>query len=184
MSFQDTKAGYGWPSIAFHWLGAGLVVALFLIGQQLDGPSRGPEETEILALHVSIGAIAVVVLGARILWRLVQRSPAPANDPRPIQLLSQIVKWGLLAMIAALIVTGPLLLWTAGDPIDVFGTVSIPSPLPVMSGLGDALEEVHEFASNAIVPLLALHVLGALKHLIFNRDGVFQRILWTKKGAH
>lgn len=75
MSFNDNRTGYGWPSILFHWAGAGLVIALFLIGQQLDGPSRGPEQTEALALHVSIGVIAVVVLGARILWRMIQRRP-------------------------------------------------------------------------------------------------------------
>ncbi len=184
MSFNDTPSAYGWPSILFHWAGAGLVVALFLIGEQLEDLARGPERTEMLALHVSLGAIAVVVLGGRILWRLVQRGPAPPPAPRPIRLLSRIVQWGLLGMIAALIITGPLMQWTVGQPVDVFGLVSLPSPLPVMRGVNDALEEVHEFASHAIVPLLALHVLGALKHLIFNRDGVFQRILWTKKGAH
>ena len=181
MSFNDTKSGYGWPSIVLHWVGAGLVVALFLIGEQLEDLARGPERTEILALHVSIGTIAIVLLGARILWRAFQRGPAAPTDPKPVQLLAQIVKWGMLAMIAALILTGPLMQWTAGRPLDVFGMVSIPSPLPTMEGLNEALEEIHEFASHAIVPLLALHVLGALKHLIFNRDGMFQRILWVNK---
>ncbi len=183
MSFNDKRTSYGWPSIVFHWVGAGLVVALFLIGEQLEELSRGPERTETLALHVSIGAIAVVVLGARILWRLFQRDPQPPADPPPVRLLSRVVQWGLLAMIAALIITGPFMPWTVGQPVDVFGAISIPSPVPVMRGLHEALEEIHEFASHAIVPLLALHVLGALKHLIFNRDGVFQRILWVKKGA-
>lgn len=177
MSFNDTRAGYGWPSIAFHWIAAGLVVALFVIGEQLEDLARGPERTETLALHVSLGAIAVVVLGARILWRLVQRDPTPPADPRPIRLLSKIVQWGLLAMMAALILTGPLMQWTAGRPIDVFGLVSIASPLPTMRDLHEVLEEIHEFASHALVPLLALHVLGALKHLIVNRDDVFQRML-------
>ena len=181
MSFNDTKSGYGWPSIVLHWVGAGLVVALYLIGEQMEDLARGPERTEMLALHVSIGTIAIVLLGARILWRVFQREPVPPADPKPVQLLARIVKWGLLAMIAALILTGPFMQWTAGQPLDVFGMVSVPSPLPAMESLNEALEEVHEFASQAIVPLLALHVLGALKHLIFNRDGVFQRIVWVKK---
>ena len=114
MSLQDTRSGYGWMSIMFHWVGAGLVVALFLIGEQLEDLARGPERTEILALHVSIGVIAVVVLGARILWRVFQRGPAPPADPKAVRLLSRIVQWGMLAMIAALILTGPLMQWTAG----------------------------------------------------------------------
>lgn len=68
-----------------------------------------------------------------------------------------------------------------GRSVDVFGLVSIASPMPEMRGLHEVLEEVHEFASHALVPLLALHVLGALKHLFIDRDGVFQRILWVRR---
>ena len=53
-------------------------------------------------------------------------------------------------MIALLIITGPMMQWT-GQPVEVFGAVNLPSPLPVMRGLGDALEEIHEFAAHAIV---------------------------------
>ncbi len=182
MSFKDTQSGYGWPSIVLHWVGAGLVIALFLIGEQLEDLARGPERTEILALHVSIGTIAILLLGARILWRAFQRGPVPPADPKPVQLLSRVVQWGMLAMIAALILTGPLMQWTAGQPLDVFGMVSIASPLPTMRGLHEVLEEIHGFASHAIGPLFLLHVLGALKHLIINRDGVFSRILWVRVG--
>lgn len=182
MSMTDRATGYGWLSIAFHWIAAALVVALFVIGEQLEDLSRGPERSETLALHVSIGAIAVIVLGARILWRLLQRGPVLSNQPPAIRLLSALVQWALLAAMAILILTGPLMQWSDGRAIDVFGLVSIASPMPEMRWLNEALEEVHDFASHALIPLLALHVLGALKHLIIDRDRVFQRMLWVRTG--
>ena len=181
MSIADRATGYGWLSIVFHWVTAALVVTMFLIGKQLEELARGPERTEALALHVSIGVIAIVVLGARILWRLVQRRPGLPDQPRAIRLLSALVQWGLLAAIAILILSGPVIQWSIGRSVDVLGLVSIPSMLPEMRTLHEVLEEVHEIASHALIPLLALHVLGALKHLIINRDGVFQRMLWVRR---
>ncbi len=181
MSMTDRATGYGWLSIVFHWVAAVLVVTMFVIGEQLEDLARRPERTETLALHVSIGVIAIVVLGARILWRLVQRGPGLPNQPRAIRLLSALVQWALLAAIAILILSGPVIQWSVGRSVDVFGLIGIPSMLPEMRTLHEVLEEVHEFASYALIPLLALHMLGALKHLIINRDGVFQRMLWVRR---
>lgn len=105
MSMTDRATGYGWLSIVFHWAAAALVVTMFLIGEQLEDLARGPERTETLALHVSIGVIAIFVLGARILWRLVQRGPGLPDQPRAIRLLSALVQWALLAAIGILILS-------------------------------------------------------------------------------
>ena len=181
MSLTDRDTGYGWLSIAFHWIAAALVVTLFLNGEELEDLARGPERSETLALHVSIGAIAIIVLGARILWRIVQRGPEPPDQPAALKLLARVVHWALLTVIGVLILSGPVIDWSVGRSVDVFGLISIPSMLPEMRWLHEALEEIHEFASHALIPLLALHVLGALKHLVIDRDGVFQRILWVRR---
>lgn len=183
MTLTDRHTGYGWLSIAFHWIAAALVVILYLSGEELEELSRGAERTDVLAEHSSIGAIAVIVLGVRILWRIGQRGPKPVDQAPALNLLSHLVQWGLLAALAVLILSGPVIQWSVGRSVDVFGLVSIPSMLPEMRWLHEALEEVHEFASHALIPLLALHVLGALKHLVIDRDDVFRRMLWGRKEA-
>ncbi|NNG04207.1 MAG: cytochrome b [Inquilinus sp.] len=177
MAITDGRNGYGWLSIVLHWSGAALVVALFLIGEQLEELPRGPERTETLALHVSLGASAFLFLAGRVLWRLVQGEPTPPAQPRVFMLMSRLVQWALLAAIATLILSGPFIQWTAGRDVEVFGLFAIPGMLPRLETAHDVLEEVHEFASHALIPLVALHVLGALKHLVIDRDGTFWRIL-------
>lgn len=59
-------------------------------------------------------------------------------------------------------------------PIRYFGFLV---PLPAQSpALKDLLSTVHQATAWLFGLLIALHVLAALKHLLVNRDGVFERI--------
>lgn len=44
----------------------------------------------------------------------------------------------------------------------------------------DFAEVVHGAASKLFWPLIALHMAGALKHLVADRDGAPQRMLWVQ----
>lgn len=82
----------------------------------------------------------------------------------------------LIAIIVAS-VAGPLPVWPLGHGIDVFGHFSIPSALPGILRLHELTEGFHGLAGNLIMPLLILHVLGAVKHALTDRDGDMQRIV-------
>jgi cytochrome b561 len=43
------------------------------------------------------------------------------------------------------------------------------------------LRYVHFFFAKLLMVLIALHVLGALYHLIFRRDGLFRRMWFGKR---
>ena len=177
MSWTDGKESYGWLSILLHWVGAAFVIALFLLGDRFEDMPRGPEKLAAVQLHASVGVTAFLFLAARIAWRL--RSGSPELPPQRFALnrVAKLVQWLLLAAIAVLIVTGPLTLWTTGRGIEVFGLFTLPSPLPQQRGFHEALEEVHGFVAHAVLVLFILHLLGALKHLVIDRDGVFARML-------
>lgn len=177
MSWADRKNGYGWLSILLHWIGAGFVISLFLLGERFEDMPRGPEKLAAIQLHASVGVTAFLFLAARILWRLRSGSPEPPPQRPLLNRLAKLVQWLLLAAIGLLILTGPLTLWTGGRAIEVFGLFAIPSPLPLQRDLHEALEELHGIVAHALIPLFLLHLLGALKHLVIDRDGVFQRML-------
>lgn len=176
MSVADTRSGYGWTSIALHWIVAVQMIALFFIGEQFEDLGRD-EGAYLRALHISLGSIAFVFVFARLAWRVAQVSPQKADDPKLLMLLSIGVQWGLLLAAVVLVVTGPLSIWTVGRPINVFGLFELASPLARNRELHEVMEEIHGIASKLLIPLFLLHVLGALKHAVINRDGILLRMV-------
>ena len=65
--------------------------------------------------------------------------------------------------------------------MQVFNWFAIPSPLLAMRNLHPLLEGTHTIAAYAIFPLVALHILGALKHALIDRDGVVRRMLVPRR---
>ena len=78
--------------------------------------------------------------------------------------------------------TGPLAVWSTGQPLQVFDVLAIPSPFAArVDWLHEACEEVHGAATKLFWPLIGLHVAGAVKHLVYDRDRTLQRMLWVRR---
>jgi cytochrome b561 len=132
-------------------------------------------------LHVSVAVLLFSFLLARLLWSVSQPAPRPLERSRMLQLAAKAVQGLFLLMIAVLLITGPLAIWSAGRPIEVFDVLAIPSPFPArIAWLHEATEEIHGAATRLFWPLIALHVAGALKHLLLDRDDTLRRILWVR----
>ena len=168
-------AGYSMPSILAHWLAAILVVALFLTHE-------GEQGTAAYVFHVSGGAIAGLFLLWRV-WHRARRGVAAApNQWAILNLAARIVHWGLLVTIVVTVISGYLLPWTLGRELDVFG-FGIPSPMEANRGLYEFVERVHDVSGHLFIPLLALHVLGAIKHIVFDRRGTGLRMFRPVSGG-
>lgn len=178
---KDADQRYGWISIALHWFSAIAIIYLYLTGEELEELARGPERTDVQLMHVSIGMIALLPVLYRLYWRWASDTPEPLGDNRILSLLATWVPVLMLLAVFVLMVTGVLIPWSVGNPLDVFDWFQIPSPLPSSRPFHQLLEEIHEFAAHAIVPLFLLHVLGALKHVVIDRDNTLTRMLWTKR---
>jgi cytochrome b561 len=179
MSIANTRQAYGWAAIALHWISAVGVIALYFLGERMeDAPDRAAK-IAAQGLHVSVGVLLFTFLAARLLWSASQPKPHPLEHRRAFRFLAGAVQVLFLLMIAVLIVTGPLAVWSTGRAIEVFGLFALPSPFPARAqAVHEFAEEVHGLASKLFWPLIVLHVGGALKHLVVDRDATFRRILW------
>lgn len=159
--------------------GEGAVNAGRQFGEGAGGVARQFAENVFAprSLHVSVGVITLVFVVARIVWRVSQGTQPDANTSRALNIAAALVQWGLLAALVVLMMTGPLLTWGMGQPLRIFDWLTIPSPLPPLPQWHGALEQTHTLATYAMLALLALHILGALKHAVIDRDGVLQRML-------
>ncbi|MFZ5720435.1 MAG: cytochrome b [Pseudomonadota bacterium] len=182
MALSNSRTAYGWAAIALHWISAVGVTALYLLGERMEEAADRASKAAAQDLHVSVGMLLITFLVARLLWSASQPAPAPLESSRWLRILARAVQGLFLLMIAVLVVTGPLAIWSTGRPIEVLQLVSVPSPFPArVEWLHEAAEEVHGAATNLFWPLIALHVAGALKHLVIDRDGTLQRMLWVRR---
>ncbi|MEZ5925569.1 MAG: cytochrome b/b6 domain-containing protein [Hyphomicrobiaceae bacterium] len=176
MQTRAERDGYSHLSIALHWLAAIAVIALFL-------SHEGGRGSATYAFHVGGGAILGVLLLWRVAHRLMRGMATEPDQPAALNLLSRLVLWGFLAAMVVAVVSGYVLPWSVGQPIDVFGVISLPPPFAMPHAVHEIAEVAHKVSGDAFVPLLALHVLGVLKHAVIDRDGVARRIVKAVPGG-
>jgi cytochrome b561 len=86
------------------------------------------------------------------------------------------IHYFLLAAIAGMLCSGPIIMWSDGNSISVFDVIAIPSPMSEMPVVNDAARAIHAFCGQSILWLTLVHIGGALKHLMFHDDDTIARI--------
>jgi cytochrome b561 len=181
MEQRNTEPRYTGTAIALHWLIAIGVFALVGLGWFMtDIPKGTPERAFWFNLHKSIGVTVGVVVLVRLWWRLTHKPPAlPASMP------SWEVRAAKLnhALMYACLVIMPLVGFTASNftkyGVKYFG-LQIGPFFAENQALRDGLQVVHQYTSYVLVLLVIMHVLAAFKHLLVDRDNVFQRMLFRR----
>jgi len=181
MSLTNTRQGYGWIAIALHWISAVGVIVLYFLGEAMEEAPDRAAKIAAMGTHVSVGMLLITFLAARLIWTATQPAPEKLERNRALQIAASAIQGLFLLMILIQIVTGPLVIWSNARPIAIFDWVQFASPFAVkVEWLHEAAETAHKIAPNALWPLLGLHVLGALKHAVIDRDATLRRMLWVK----
>lgn len=174
MVLRDQPHGYGWLSIAFHWIAAIVVIAMLFIG--LSIPTENGRS--VLLLHTSVGVTFFVLLWVRIIWRLVFGEPKFDEHRRRVSgYVAKIVHYGLLGGIGVMLLTGPIVAWSSGAPVEVFGWFAIPSPFPASTDVYLSVRAAHTWTAVGLGVGITMHIAGVLVHVIVHRDRVFDRIM-------
>jgi cytochrome b561 len=185
IQWANTKAGYGWLSIALHWLAAIAIIAMLVTGFRADWAGDAGDRagrSMLMGWHISLGASFAFILLARGFANYAQPRPTPPEQAPPLKFLSSATHQLLLIAIVIQVISGPLAVWSGGRAINVFDLFSIPGPFAERNeGVHEAAELLHAVGRWAIVVLLSLHILGALKHALIDRDGVMRRMLAPAK---
>ena len=177
---KDTENGYGGVSILLHWVAAITMIALFVLGQAAEDAADS-ERKSLLGLHISIAISMYLILVGRIGWRLFNGRPRVLiQQSKPLMLLAHWIPIILLAGLALMLLSGPIMV-SKGYPINIFGLISLPSPLGKMETLHEAMEALHKLGAKLLFFAFILHMLGVLKHLIIDRDNTLKRMLVPSK---
>ncbi len=163
---------------SLHWLTVALIAAQFAIAWTMPDIHRGTQPTGLIAWHLGVGTAILAVALARLGRRLVHGAPAaPATLSPTLQAVSRFTHGALYALLVVL----PLLGWanasSRGWPVSLFGILPLPALAHKGSTLGHALGDIHRIAAWVLLGIIALHVLGALYHLLIVRDRTVQRMV-------
>ncbi len=172
---------YTATAVALHWLLALAIVAMFALGLYMTSLSMSPTRLKLYNWHKWAGVLILTLSAARLLWRLTHRPPElPAAIVRHMPAWQRFAHHATHAGLYLLFFAVPLMGWAyssaAGFPIVLFGVLPLPDFVPVSRELAEALKPWHGWLAYALAALVVLHVLGALKHQLVDRDGLLSRM--------
>ena len=177
MRLKDTPTGYGLISIVLHWLTAIVIVVLLAVGASIKTGNQHQYE-QMLPLHTSIALTAYVLIWGRIIWRFTVGHPGPLPKQRGVFFyIGKYSHYVLLVAIGVMLISGPLMAWSAGIDIPFYDWFTIPAPFAPNQDWFDFLLTVHGSAASVIAIGVFLHIGGVFKHLIINRDGTFEKMM-------
>lgn len=174
----EPRNRYSVVSLVLHWVIAVAVLTQVLLVTAHEA-TEGPISREFINLHKSVGLTILVLTLARIGWRLANPAIAlPTEMPRWQKLLARATHVLFYVALIAMPLTGWLASSAGGRDIVWFGLFDWPL-LPVSGGRDAArgFMEIHGLVVKGLYVLIALHVLGALKHQFINRDNVLHRMI-------
>jgi cytochrome b561 len=177
MRMTDTTKGYGLISIALHWIVAAFIVFLFVSGQVVEALDKAPMAREVRMVHISIGALAACFIIGRLIWRVAHGAPEKIGGETLLNKLAVLVQWALIAVMVGSVFSGIVTVWSNGRDVALFGLPVLPTPMAKNEGLHHFMEEMHEVMANTMIALVLVHVAGAIKHALIDRDGVMARII-------
>lgn len=181
MPLTDTPTSYGLISRLNHWLVAAIAFVMLGLGLYFSGMPSGEEKQFWLGLHIAIGPLAFLLVVFRIVWRALNRQTQPFPQARFLQVVTNIVHGLLVLGLLVMVITGPLTVWTKGNPLEPFGLFSVASPTGELPQVHEFLEQVHLFTAWLVISLIVVHVLGMVKHLLFERETLAGRMVGRAK---
>lgn len=183
MSLQNTATSYGTVTKTFHWL-----IALLILGALATGavahnlspaePSSLAWKIQLYSMHKTLGLAIFFTALLRIAWAIWQPKPGMIGDVSRVQHgLAELVHWALYAALVLVPLTG----WMTHAATEGFAPIKWPfgQELPFIPNDPDLAERfatAHKFFKLVLVGALGLHIAGALKHHLWDKDATLRRM--------
>jgi cytochrome b561 len=170
--------GYGTVARLLHWIMAIMILIMIPVGLIMtqEGLAR-PTQDALFILHKNLGALLLVLIVARLAWRLaVPPPPLPETLPPIQQTVSKLVHWGLYLFIFVMAASGYARVRLGGFPIEYLDAMGVPPLLPENEPAAEVAKSIHATAKFGLAGLIVLHIGAAIYHALVVRDDVFRRM--------
>lgn len=190
MSITNTSGSYGTIAKSLHWitaLGIVMVIPLGIIANGLpyDTPEQLALKAWLFSLHKTVGLTIFFAALLRIAWAVSQPKPNPLHPERRLEtLLAEVVHWLLYGSLILVPLSG----WVHHAATEGFAPIWWPFgqnlPLvPESNAVAEASAGLHIVFERVLVLSLLLHIAGALKHTVIDKDGTLARMWFGRTNA-
>ena len=177
----QAHARYSLGAIIFHWAIAIAVIVNWRIAEYAE-QGTDAEKMAIMANHKALGIIILALSVFRLGWRFTHKAPPLAESLAGWEkLLARVVHVIFYVMLIGLPIGGWLGVSYYGNAVDIFGLFEVPA-LPVGENreAGKAVLGLHQEGAEILLLLIALHILGALKHSFYDKVPSLSR-MWASR---
>lgn len=192
MASTNSFSSYGSVTKTFHWLTALLIFSALPLGwfannlaHAIYDPSIPTTEADIaraarlFSIHKTVGVTVFFVALARILWAMTQTKPGLLNaDNKPEAFAAETVHWLLYGSLVLVPLSG----WVHHAAAEGFAPIWWPFGqnlpfVPKSADLAEITATLHWLFILVLGGSLILHIAGALKHHVIDKDGTLRRML-------
>jgi len=169
-----------WGAIAksLHWLLAALIIGQLVLGRIAENAPVSPRKFDLFIWHKSIGVTILLLVLLRLVWRAANRPPVPAAGVAVRE--RQLAQAGH-ALLYCLMVLVPLTGWWVSDtsriPFKLYRIVPLPDFMAPDRDASELAGNVHTALTTALLVVIIMHVLAALRHHFVLRNGTLVRML-------
>ena len=192
MRLHNTSRRYGFVPVILHWSVVAGVAVQYVLAELAEHYQHASGDALVsMHTHQSLGIALLGLALVRVAWRLLDPPPVLPMQISPLQqTLARSVHIAFYVVLFAILLTGWALATADGQPIQVFGPLTLPqlrigAQLPVPGGTlsKQQLAFAHEFLVNALLGLGAVHITAALLHQLLDRMGSRRGMLprWRKR---
>ncbi|WP_187429217.1 hypothetical protein ROLI_028790 [Roseobacter fucihabitans] len=184
MPLSNSATHYGAITKTFHWLTALLILTLIPLGiyandLPYDTSQQLARKAWLFSLHKTLGVTVFFTALARILWAISQPKPGLLHADRKLEsLAAETVHWLLYGSLLLVPLSG----WVHHAATDGFAPIWWPLGqnlpfIPKSESLANAAAGLHIVFERVLVVSILLHVAGALKHHLIDKDVTLRRML-------
>ncbi len=172
---------YSRTAVVLHWVVALGLVGMVGMGWYMVSVEDEPGSAVYFELHKSVGLLMAALIAVRLSWRLTH-PPAhlPASVPRWQARLAHAAQVLLYVVMVLMVLSGYLGASHSKAGVMLFGLATPQWALPDHDQ-AEQYFDIHGALAWVLVAVVSLHVLGALKHLLIDRDGTFQRMWFSRR---
>ncbi len=178
--YRDTLVSYGTISRYFHWVIGILMIALVALGFLLSEKvlkNWGIDTRLLYKIHFNFGALTLILVSFRLLWRLLNGFPTLNRKVPNWQHLGAKANFIFLyILMIGFPLSGILMRSFFGKSITYIGFLHIPA-MPEFKMYATDLRFSHKIMGYAFLASFTFHVLGSLYHHFFLKDRTLKNML-------